>query len=60
MVKTVQDGMKPGSDVANLSVMGYDTKKCYSGRSRLRRRQSVIPAKGPNDVTFRCNPCNSF
>ena len=27
MVKTVQDGMKPGSDVANLSVMGYDTKE---------------------------------
>ena len=35
MVKTVQEGMKPGSDVANLSVMGYDTKKCYSGRSPL-------------------------
>ena len=35
MCKTVQDGMKPGSDVANLSVMGYDTSKCYTGRSPL-------------------------
>ena len=43
MVKTVQDGMKPGSDVANLSVMGYDTKKCYSEVvHRLRRRQSAF------------------
>ena len=35
LVKTVADGMKPGSDVANLSVMGYDTKTSYSGRSPL-------------------------
>ena len=35
LVKTVQDGMKPGSDVANLSVMGYDAKKYYTGRSPL-------------------------
>ena len=37
MVKTVPDGMKPGSDVANLSVMGYNPLSCYSGRSLLRR-----------------------
>ena len=33
MVHTIPDGMKPGSDTANLSVMGYDPKKYYSGRS---------------------------
>ena len=35
MVKTVPDGLKPGSDVANLSAMGYDPLKCYTGRSPL-------------------------
>ena len=35
MVKTVPPSMKPGSDVANLAVMGYDPLKSYSGRSPL-------------------------
>ena len=35
MVHTIPDGMNPGSDTANLSVMGYDPKKYYSGRSPL-------------------------
>ncbi len=54
MVKTVQDGMKPGSDVANLSVMGYDTKKCYTGRSPL-EAASIGIALRDSDVTFRTN-----
>ncbi len=54
MVKTVQEGMKPGSDVANLSVMGYDTKKCYSGRSPLEAASIGVPLKD-SDVTFRTN-----
>ena len=54
MVKTVQDGMKPGSDVANLSVMGYDTSNCYTGRSPLEAASIGIPLKD-TDVTFRCN-----
>jgi len=54
MVKTVQDGMKPGSDVANLSVMGYDTRKCYSGRSPLEAASIGVPLRD-NDITFRCN-----
>ncbi len=54
MVKTVQDGMKPGSDVANLSVMGYDTSKCYTGRSPLEAASIGVPLKD-TDVTFRCN-----
>ena len=33
LVKTVPDALKPGSDVANLTVMGYNTAECYTGRS---------------------------
>ncbi|MCI8404224.1 MAG: cofactor-independent phosphoglycerate mutase [Clostridia bacterium] len=54
MVKTVQEGMKPGSDVANLSVMGYDTRKCYSGRSPLEAASIGVQLKD-DDVTFRTN-----
>ena len=54
MVKTVQDGMKPGSDVANLSVMGYDTRECYSGRSPLEAASIGVEMKD-DDVTFRTN-----
>lgn len=54
MVKTVADGMKPGSDVANLSVMGYDTTKYYTGRSPLEAASIGVPLKD-NDITFRCN-----
>lgn len=54
MCKTVQDGMKPGSDVANLSVMGYDTSKCYTGRSPLEAASIGVEMKD-DDVTFRTN-----
>lgn len=54
LVKTVLDGMKPGSDVANLSVMGYDTTKCYSGRSPLEAASIGVKLRD-NDVTFRAN-----
>lgn len=54
MCKTVQDGMKPGSDVANLSVMGYDTKKSYTGRSPLEAASIGVEMKD-DDVSFRTN-----
>lgn len=54
LVKTVQDGMKPGSDVANLSVLGYNTYDCYTGRSPLEAASIGIDLKN-TDVTFRCN-----
>ncbi|MCX7715593.1 MAG: cofactor-independent phosphoglycerate mutase [Clostridia bacterium] len=54
MVKTVPDGIKPGSDVANLSVMGYDPQKYYTGRSPLEAASIGVPLKD-EDVTFRCN-----
>lgn len=38
LVRTVAEGLKPGSDVANMSVLGFDPKKCYTGRSLLRRQ----------------------
>ena len=54
MVSTVPAGMKPGSDVANLSVMGYNPADCYSGRSPL-EALSVGVAMESTDVIFRCN-----
>lgn len=54
LVRTVPAGMKPGSDVANLSVMGYDPSQCYSGRSPL-EALSVGVAMEQTDVIFRCN-----
>lgn len=54
LVKTVADNMKPGSDVANLSVMGYDPEVYYTGRSPLEAGSIGIDMK-PADVSFRCN-----
>lgn len=53
-VKTVADGLKPGSDVANLSVMGYDPLFCYTGRSPLEALSIGIDMKD-TDVALRCN-----
>ena len=54
MVRTVPDGMKPGSDVANLAVMGYNPLDCYSGRSPLEALSVGVSMK-KTDVVFRCN-----
>ena len=54
MVKTVPDSMKPGSDVANLAVLGYDPLKNYSGRSPLEALSVGVSMKD-SDVVFRCN-----
>ncbi len=54
MVHTIPEGMKPGSDTANLSVMGYDPKKYYSGRSPLEALSIGVPMKD-TDVAIRCN-----
>lgn len=54
MVKTVPDMLSPGSDVANLSVMGYDTAKYYTGRSPLEAASIGVDLKD-DDMTFRCN-----
>ncbi len=52
--QTVPNGMAPGSDPANLSVMGYDPAIYYSGRSPLEAVSMGI-AMGEKDVSFRCN-----
>lgn len=54
LAKTVPDSMKPGSDVANLAVLGYDPEKNYSGRSPL-EALSVGVEMAEDDVVFRCN-----
>ena len=54
MVQNVPEGMAPGSDVANLSVLGYDPVRCYSGRSPL-EALSIGVSMEPDDVIFRCN-----
>jgi len=54
LAKTVPDSMKPGSDVANLAVLGYDPQKNYSGRSPL-EALSVGVAMDADDVVFRSN-----
>ena len=54
LAKTVPDGMSPGSDVANLSVVGYDPAKYYTGRSPLEAANMGI-VLGDNDVAMRAN-----
>ena len=54
LCKTVPCGMKPGSDVANLSVLGYNPKECYSGRSPLEAASIGIDIKD-TDITARAN-----
>lgn len=54
MVHTIPKGMKPGSDTANLSVLGYDPKKYYSGRSPL-EALSIGVTMEDTDVAIRCN-----
>ncbi|MCI9175955.1 MAG: cofactor-independent phosphoglycerate mutase [Lachnospiraceae bacterium] len=53
-VHTIPDGMSPGSDTANLSVLGYDPKIYYSGRSPLEALSIGVDMK-PEDVSLRCN-----
>lgn len=57
MAQTIPEGFPPGSDVANLSVFGYDPATCYTGRSPL-EAASMGVALGPDDVAFRLNLVN--
>ncbi len=54
LCKTVAQGLKPGSDVANLTVMGYDPAVCYTGRSPLEAASIGVNMKD-TDVALRCN-----
>lgn len=52
--QSVPEGYPPGSDVANLSMFGYDPVECYTGRSPL-EAASMGVSLGPDDVAFRLN-----
>lgn len=54
LCRTVPDGLKPGSDVANMSVLGFDPRKYYTGRSPLEAVAMGIQLSD-TDVTLRCN-----
>lgn len=54
LAHTVPDGLPPGSDVANLSVFGYNPRNCYTGRSPLEAISMGVEL-GPDDVAFRMN-----
>ena len=54
LVRTIPEGMNPGSDTANLAVFGYDPKIYYTGRSPLEAASMGIDFQ-PEDVTYRCN-----
>lgn len=54
LVQTVEKGMKPGSDVCNLAALGYDPRRCYTGRSPLEALSMGIDM-GAHDVSYRVN-----
>lgn len=54
MAKTIPDGMKPGSDTANLAVLGYNPEKYYTGRSPLEALSIGVPMED-SDIAIRCN-----
>ncbi len=54
MVQTVPENLAPGSDVANLGLLGYDARTSYTGRAPIEAAGAGIPM-GPRDVAFRCN-----
>ena len=54
LVRTVAPGLKPGSDVANLSVLGYDPKLYYTGRSPLEAVSMGVQMED-TDIALRCN-----
>jgi 2,3-bisphosphoglycerate-independent phosphoglycerate mutase len=54
IVRTVPAGLEPGSDVAQMSLLGYDPRKYYSGRAPIEAAAQSIPM-GPADWVFRCN-----
>ena len=54
LVRTIPDGFNPGSEIANLSIFGYDPLRYYTGRGPLEAASLGINLKA-NDLAFRCN-----
>ncbi|MDW7774450.1 MAG: cofactor-independent phosphoglycerate mutase [Desulfobulbaceae bacterium] len=57
LTRTVPEGFPPGSDVANLSLLGYEPAKYYTGRAPLEAASMGIEI-GPDEIAFRCNLVN--
>ncbi|MFQ6137056.1 MAG: cofactor-independent phosphoglycerate mutase [Candidatus Hydrothermarchaeales archaeon] len=53
-LKTIPNGMEAGSDIANLSILGYDPKRYYTGRGPLEAASIGVELR-PDDMAFRCN-----
>jgi len=53
-LKTVPDSLHPGSEVANMTIMGYDAEKYYEGRGVLEAASLGVDIE-PSDLVFRCN-----
>jgi 2,3-bisphosphoglycerate-independent phosphoglycerate mutase len=53
-IDTIPPGIAPGSDIANLAVLGYDARSFYSGRAPLEAANMGV-SLAPDDVAFRCN-----
>jgi len=54
MVRTIPEGMEPGSDIANMSLLGYDPLKYHTGRAPLEAASMGVHLS-PGEVAFRCN-----
>jgi 2,3-bisphosphoglycerate-independent phosphoglycerate mutase len=54
MLRTIPDGFEPGSDIANMSILGYAPEKYYTGRGPLEAMSMGIDL-APSDVAYRCN-----
>jgi len=54
MVRTIPPGFDAGSDIANLSLLGYDPRKYYTGRGPLEAASMGVPL-GERDIAYRCN-----
>jgi 2,3-bisphosphoglycerate-independent phosphoglycerate mutase len=54
MVRVIPEGFPPGSDVGNLSIMGYEPSRYYTGRAPLEAASMGVEL-GPEDVAYRCN-----
>ncbi len=54
MLRTIPDGFEPGSDIANLSILGYDPRKYYTGRGPLEAMSMGVRLRD-DDVAYRCN-----
>jgi len=54
MVRTIPDGCEAGSDIANLSILGYDPRRFYTGRGPLEAASMGIQL-GDTEMAYRCN-----